>query len=176
MAGDRLIAELLADLGILQRRVVAAIAAPIAPQPMPYRAWFRHISGPSVPSLPAAGLRRHMHILKGSLLVTEARSDHCHEPRCAEARPVRLHQESAHRLLRPLATLAQIIATSAIVPEVIHIFSPLIIYSSPDLRAAGRHSAGVGPKARLGQPKAAQLLPAASSGSHLFFCSSEPKV
>ena len=56
------------------------------------------------------------------------------------------------------STLAQITATSAMVPEVIHIFSPLSTYSLPTFSGAGPHAAGVRAEARLSQAEAAELF------------------
>ena len=56
------------------------------------------------------------------------------------------------------STLAQMMATSAMVPEVIHIFSPLSTYSLPTLLGAGAHAAGVRAEVGLSQAEAAELL------------------
>ena len=49
-------------------------------------------------------------------------------------------------------------------PEVIHIFSPLRMYSSPDFARGGGHAAGVGAEAGLGEAEAAELFAAGESG------------
>ncbi len=61
-------------------------------------------------------------------------------------------------------------------PEVIHIFSPFRMYSSPDLRARVVMPAGFDPKPGSVSPKQPSFSPVASAGSQVFFCSSEPKV
>ena len=67
-------------------------------------------------------------------------------------------------------------ATSAMEPEVIHIFSPLSMYSSPDLRAVVVMPPGFDPKPGSVSPKQPSFSPVARAGSQVFFCSSEPKV
>src|SRR5580704_11459539 len=74
------------------------------------------------------------------------------------------------------STLAQTIATSAIDPDVIHIFSPFKIYSSPDLRARVVMPAGFDPNPDSVNPKQPSFSPVARAGSQVFFCSSDPKV
>jgi len=76
--------KLLARLGVLQRRVVAGHGRADAPQLMPYRAWFRHMSGSSSHRQRQEILRRNMHILQNRPLVTDARRDHLPCTSCAE--------------------------------------------------------------------------------------------
>ena len=61
-------------------------------------------------------------------------------------------------------------------PDVIHIFSPFRMYSSPDLRARVVMPAGFDPKPGSVSPKQPSFSPLASAGSQVFFCSSEPNV
>src|SRR5689334_23225682 len=101
------------------------MAAPIAPHAMPYRAWFRHISGDFNPSLLGmsadAGTRQSF---IESDEVTLARNDHL--PCTSSVRkPGVFVSTRKPRTLPPCSSLlAQTTATSAIDPEVIHIFSP----------------------------------------------------
>src|SRR5208282_3011832 len=74
------------------------------------------------------------------------------------------------------SSLAQITATSAIDPDVIHIFSPFRMYSSPDFRARVVMPAGFDPNPGSVSPKQPNFSPLASAGSQVFFCSSEPNV
>ena len=53
-------------------------------------------------------------------------------------------------------------------PDVIHIFSPLRMYSSPDLRARVVMPAGFDPKPGSVNPKQPSFSPVASAGSHVF--------
>ncbi len=99
------------------------MAAPIAPQPIPYRAWLKHISGDFKP--PVLGSRFDSGMCtscRERLDVTEARSDHL--PWTSSARnPGRSVSTRKPRiLLSSSSTLAQIIAMSAMEPDVIHIF------------------------------------------------------
>ena len=64
-------------------------------------------------------------------------------------------------------------ATSATEPLVIHILVPLSTQSSPS-RVRGCACRRVGAEVGLGQPEAADRLPAAIRGSHSSFCSSQP--
>src|ERR1035441_5763140 len=70
------------------------------------------------------------------------------------------------------STLAQMIATSAIVPEVIHIFSPLITYSLPTFLVRVRMPPGFDPKSGSVRPKHPSFSPFCIGGSHVCFCSS----
>src|SRR5260370_35672794 len=72
--------------------------------------------------------------------------------------------------------LAQITATSAIVPEVIHIFSPFRTYSLPTFFARVRMPPGFDPKSGSVNPKHPSFSPFCIAGSQVFFCSSLPKV
>src|SRR5207248_4790160 len=99
------------------------IAAPTAPQAMPYRAWFRHISAFFRPSV--LGNRLHAGTRTSCIEnpeVTEARSDHL--PCTSSAlKPERSVSTRNPRTCPPSSsTFAQTTATSAIDPEVIHIF------------------------------------------------------
>src|ERR1700691_523644 len=114
-------------------------------------------------------------------LVTEARR--LHLPCTSKARkPGRLVSTRKPRIVclaegcSSSCTLAQMTATSAMEPEVIHIFSPLRMYSSPDLRAVVVMPPGLDPKPGSVRPKQPSFSPVASCGSQVFFCSSEPNV
>ena len=74
------------------------------------------------------------------------------------------------------SSLAQTTATSAMVPEVIHIFSPFSTKSEPSRRARVVMPPGFDPKPGSVSPKQPSFSPVASAGSQEFFCSSEPKV
>src|SRR6202034_371830 len=74
------------------------------------------------------------------------------------------------------SSLAQMMATSAIEPDVIHIFSPLRMYSPPDFRARVVMPAGFDSKPGSVNPKQPSLSPEARAGSHTFFCASDPNV
>ena len=79
----------------------------------------------------------------------------------------------------PSSVCAQMVATSARLPLVIHIFVPLITQSpsapGPDRRARVRIPAGFEPKSASVSPKQPMASPDASRGSHCCFCSSDPK-
>ena len=72
--------------------------------------------------------------------------------------------------------LAQMIATSAIEPFVIHILEPLRTQSSPSLTARVSIPPGLDPKSGSVRPKQPIDSPVASFGSHSLRCSSEPKA
>ena len=74
----------------------------------------------------------------------------------------------------PSSVCAQTVATSARLPLVIHILVPLSTQSLPSRRARVRMPAGLEPKSGSVRPKQPIASPAASLGSHSFFCSSEP--
>src|SRR5208282_4261483 len=81
------------------------------------------------------------------------------------------------RTLSPSSsTFAQITATSAMVPDVIHIFSPFNTYSFPTLRARVLMPPGFDPKSGSVNPKQPSFSPFCIAGSQVFFCSSVPKV
>src|SRR5947209_2822345 len=78
--------------------------------------------------------------------VTDARNDHLPCTSCAEnpgrsvsTRKPRMRQFSG--ATPGSSTFAQITATSAMLPDVIHIFSPFRTYSSPSLRSEHAHPA-----------------------------------
>ena len=71
---------------------------------------------------------------------------------------------------------AQTTATSAIDPEVIHIFSPLRTYSFPTFLARVRMPLGFEPKSGSVRPKHPIFSPLAMVGSHFSFCSSLPNA
>src|SRR5207248_5801803 len=79
-------------------------------------------------------------------------------------------------LLSSPSTFAQITATSAIDPEVIHIFSPFKTYSLPTFRARVRIPPGFDPKSGSVSPKHPSFSPDCKAGSHVFFCSSLPNA
>jgi hypothetical protein len=74
----------------------------------------------------------------------------------------------------PSSVRAQVIATSATVPLVIHIFDPLRIQSGPSRRAVVRMPAGFEPKSGSVSPKHPITSPVAIPGSHCLRCSSLP--
>src|SRR5271168_1640967 len=71
---------------------------------------------------------------------------------------------------------AQITATSAIDPLVIHIFSPFRTYLPPFFTARVNIPPGFDPNCGSVRPKHPIALPCCNSGSHLSFCASEPKA
>ena len=101
--------------------------------------------------------------------VTEARSDHL--PWMSSARkPGRsVSTRNPRILLSSSSTLAQITATSAMEPEVIHIFSPLRTYSFPTLRARVRMPPGFEPKSGSVSPKQPSFSPFCMAGSQVCF-------
>src|SRR5579859_604861 len=130
------------------------MAAPIAPQEIPYRAWFRHMSGDFRP--PEPGSRFDVGTCtscSASPEVTDARSDHLPWTSVA-LKPGRLLSTRKPRTLSSSSsTLAQITAMSAMLPEVIHIFSPLRMYSLPDFLARVFMPPGLEPKPGSVSPK-----------------------
>ncbi len=74
----------------------------------------------------------------------------------------------------PSSVRAHTVATSAMLPLVIHILVPLRTQSSPSRTARVRMPAGLEPKSGSVRPKQPIAVPAASSGSHCCFCASDP--
>ena len=72
--------------------------------------------------------------------------------------------------------LAQMIATVACDPFVIHILVPLSTHPSAVSRAVVIKPPGLDPKSGSVSPKQPISCPPASSGSQCFFCSADPKV
>ena len=144
---------------------------------MPYRAWFRHMRGDLIPPVPGNRLHSGTRTsCKDKPEVTEARNDHL--PWMSSAlKPRRSVSTRKPRMrLSSFSTLAQMMATSAMVPEVIHIFSPLRTYSLPTLVARVRIPPGLDPKSGSVKPKQPSFSPFCRAGSQVFFCSPEPKV
>src|SRR6266481_5862626 len=108
--------------------------------------------------------------------VTEARKDHL--PCTSSAlKPGRLVSTKKPRTrLLCSSDLAHTTATSAMEPEVIHIFSPLRTYSLPDFTARVRMPPGLEPKSGSVRPKHPIFSPLAMAGSHFSFCASLPKA
>src|SRR5712671_5825165 len=106
--------------------------------------------------------------------VTDARSDHF--PCTSDALKPGRFVSTRNPLMRSLCSsdLAQMMAISAMEPEVIHIFSPLRTYSLPDLTARVRMPLGLEPKSGSVRPKQPSFSPLAMAGSHLSFCASLP--
>ncbi len=67
-------------------------------------------------------------------------------------------------------------ATSAMEPEVIHIFSPLMTYSFPTFLARVSMPPGLEPNCGSVSPKQPSFSPRCIGGSHFCFCSSLPKA
>src|SRR5260221_10471875 len=151
------------------------MAAPIALHPMPKRAWFRHPSGDFRPSdfgrTFSSGTRTSC---SESPEVIEARNDHL--PWTSSAlKPGRLVSTRKPRTRSlPASDLAHTTATSAMEPDVIHIFSPVMTYSLPIFLARVRMPLGLEPKSGSVRPKQPSFSPRAMGGSHLSFCSSLP--
>ena len=79
-------------------------------------------------------------------------------------------------LIIPSSSLAHTTETSAREPLVIHILLPFKIQSSPSLLQRVAMPPGLEPKLGSVSPKHPILVPAPSPGSHLDFCSSDPKA
>ena len=77
--------------------------------------------------------------------------------------------------IAPSSVRAHTIATSAIVPLVIHIFAPFRIQSEPSRRACVRMAPGSEPASGSVRPKQPIASPACIAGSQRSFCSSEPQ-
>src|SRR5450755_3521944 len=109
------------------------MAAPSTPQPMPKRACVRQLSGPFRPlahgSIADSGTRQSEN---AKLAVTDARIDSlpCNSD---DVNP--LVPRSTRKPRIPSGVRAQQIATSATVPFVIQVFSPLITQSLPSFTA-----------------------------------------
>ncbi len=74
----------------------------------------------------------------------------------------------------PSSVRAQTVATSAMLPLVIHILLPVRIQSEPSRTARVRIPAGFEPKSGSVSAKQPIASPAASLGSHSRLCSSDP--
>ena len=77
--------------------------------------------------------------------------------------------------IAPSSVRAQTVATSAIVPFVIHILAPFRIQSDPSRRACVRIEPGSEPASGSVSPKQPIASPLCIAGSHRCFCSSEPQ-
>ena len=75
----------------------------------------------------------------------------------------------------PSSVCAQMTATSATVPLVIHIFEPSSTQSSPSRLARVRMPDGLDPKSASVRPKQPIASPVAIRGSQVSRCSSLPK-
>src|SRR5262249_21750475 len=111
---------------------------------------------------------------KESPLVTDARKDHL--PWTSHALKPGVPFSTRKPRTFSSSHLAQTTATSAIEPLVIHIFSPLRPYLCPFFTARVNMPPGLEPNAGSWSPRQPMALPCCRRGSHLFFCSSEPKV
>src|SRR3984957_4818537 len=149
------------------------MAAPMPPQPMPYRAWFKQDNGPRKPSTPgskfSAGISQSV-IDKPE--VTEARSEYF--PCTSQALNPGVPFSSRKPRILPSSHFAQISATAASEPLVIHIFSPFRTYLSPFFTARVNMPPGFEPNCGSVNPKHPIALPCCNSGSHFSFCASEP--
>src|SRR5215831_8799677 len=138
------------------------MAAPMAPQPIPKRAWFKHMSGDFNPPEPgktfSAGMRTSC---SDKPEVTEARSDHLPWIFSALNPGVLVSTRKPRIRLSSASDLAHIRATSAMEPDVIHIFSPLRTYSLPTLLARVRMPLGLEPKSGSVRPKHPSFSPLA---------------
>jgi len=111
-----------------------------------------------------------------SPLVTDARSDHFPWTSCALNPGLSVSTRKPRTKFSSSSTFAQITATSAIFPDVIHIFSPFRMYSSPDFRAVVVIPPGLDPNPGSVSPKQPSFSPRASAGSQVLLCSSDPNV
>src|SRR5271166_248598 len=150
------------------------MAAPITPQPIPYRACVRQLSGPFRPlaqgSMADSGTRQSVN---ARLAVTEARIESLP---CSSEDVNPLVPFSTKNPRIPSGVRAQQIATSATVPLVIQVFSPLITQSLPSFTALVAIPAGFDPKPGSVSPKQPSASPFAILGSQRSFCSSVPYV
>src|SRR6516165_10189983 len=96
--------------------------------------------------------------------VTEARSDHLPWMLSALKPGVLVSTRKPRILLSSDSERAQIRATSAIEPLVIHIFSPLRMYSLPTFLARVRMPPGLEPKSGSVRPKQPSFSPFAMDG------------
>src|SRR6266513_1529529 len=149
-----------------------AIADPIAPHAIPYRACVRHDSGYFNPFVSgktwAAGMRQSS---KKSCEVTDARSEHL--PRCyAVVNPGAPRSTSNPRIVP--SAFAQTTATSATDPFVIHAFAPLSPTEWPSRRELVRMPPGFEPKSGSVKPKQPIFSPDASFGIQKSFCCFDP--
>src|ERR1700733_512666 len=149
-----------------------ALAAPVAPQVMPNLASDRQDSGPFSPdtsgSTASAGSRTSS---KCSSEVTDARSDSfLWMLRAVKPRVPR----GTRKPLIPSSVPAQITATSATDPLVIHILVPERVHWPPFIIAFVFMLPGSLPWSGSVSPKQPIASPAAIRGSHSCFCSCEP--
>ena len=104
--------------------------------------------------------------------MTDARS----ESLCGIARAEKPGTPAGTRNPRiPSSVRAHTVATSAMLPLVIHILVPSRTQSGPSRRAVVRIPAGLDPKSGSVRPKQPIASPAASRGSHSRLCSSDPQ-
>src|SRR3954468_8113155 len=151
------------------------MAAPITPHAIPKRAWFKHISGDFSP--PVLGKRFSTGTFTScsdNPEVTDARNDHlpCTSSALKPGRSVSTMKPRI--LLFSSSTLAQMMATLAIEPEVIHIFSPLNTSPAEVFLALVSMPPGFEPNCGSVNPKQPILSPWRMAGSHLSFCASLP--
>ncbi len=177
VAGDWLVAELFAHEGILERGVIAGHGGADGSPADAVAGLVEAHEG----ALEASGAGQQVGRGDADFLQGEAGGHAGAQGPLAvdlvglEAGAVGFDEEAATRSSSSV-TLAQMMATSAIVPLVIHIFSPVRMYSSPSRVARVVMPPGLEPKLGSVRPKQPSLRPAASSGSHFCFCSSVPKV
>src|SRR6267378_668522 len=140
---------------------------------MPYRAWFKQLSGPFNPTTPgkrfSSGISQSVN---ASPDVTEARSDHF--PCTSQVLNPGVPFSTRNPRTLSSSPLAHTTATSAIEPLVIHIFSPLRIYLLAFFTARVSIPPGFDPNCGSVKPKQPIAFPCCKSGSHLFFCASLP--
>ena len=140
---------------------------------MPNRASFRQDSGPRSPSAPGSCAEPGRRTPSStSSAVTEARSDSLWVTSRAEKPGVSVG--TTYPLI-PSSVCAQITATSATVPLVIHILEPSSTQSSPSRLARVRMPEGLEPKSASVRPKQPIASPLAIRGSHASRWSSLPK-
>ena len=139
---------------------------------MPNRASLRQPSGPLSPrasgNIALAGNRTPSRV---SSDVVDARSDIL---RCTSELVNPAVPRGTRKPRMPSSVRAHTVATSAMLPLVIHILLPVRIQSEPSRTARVRMPAGLEPKSGSVSPKQPIASPPASRGSHSSFCSSEP--
>jgi hypothetical protein len=155
------------------------MAAPIAPQAMPYRAWVRHMSGLLSPPLSGSSasvgtrtssstsslvsLARRLSLPFWSFAVKPFVSVGTMNPRIEAASS-------------GAPVLAQMIATCAVDPLVIHILAPFSTHPSFVSRAVVIMPAGFEPWSGSVSPKHPIRSPLARAGSHSCFWASLPNA
>ena len=149
------------------------MAAPTAPQAMPYRAWVRQPRALPRPTAPGSASSSRIRTFSStSSLVTDARIDALVWMSWAENPGV--CGSTRNPRTTPSSALAQTSATSAIEPLVIHILVPSSAHPPETRRARVCIAPGSLPAFGSVRPKHPIFSPAAIAGSQALRCSSLP--